>query len=80
MNSNKLSFQELKSRVSVIDVASFLGYKFDRSKGMSQPSFVLTDAGGDVTDRIYIKNPRDNSTKDIGDVMVYNHLEMSLVL
>ncbi len=63
MNSNKLSFQELKSRVSVIDVASFLGYKFDRSKGMSQPSFVLTDAGGDVTDRIYIKNPRDNSTQ-----------------
>lgn len=61
MNEERLSFQELKARVSVIDVASFLGYQYDRSKGVTQPSFVLTDGGGTVLDRIYVKNPNDNS-------------------
>lgn len=61
MSQDRLSFQELKDRVSVIDVASYLGYRFDRSKGLSQPSFVRTDEGGNVIDRIYIKNPQNSS-------------------
>ncbi|WP_373730330.1 toprim domain-containing protein [Bacteroides heparinolyticus] len=56
MNNNQLTFQELKSLVSVIDVACYLGYKFDRSKGIAQPSFVRYNNGG-IEDRIYIKNP-----------------------
>lgn len=58
---NQYSFQELKARVSVIDVATYLGYQFDRSKGVAQPSFVLTSGTGEVLDRIYIKNPNDSS-------------------
>ncbi len=54
MNNNQLTFQELKSLVSVIDVACYLGYKFDRSKGIAQPSFVRYNNGG-IEDRIYIK-------------------------
>lgn len=51
-----LTFQQLKARVSIIDVASSLGYALDKSKGLKQPSFVLSQDGGEV-DRIYIKNP-----------------------
>lgn len=58
---NKLNYQEIKSLVSVIDVASYLGYQYDRSKGVAQPSFVLVGGGGEILDRIYIKNPNDNS-------------------
>lgn len=58
---NQYSFQELKARVSVIDVATYLGYQFDRSKGVAQPSFVLPSGTGEVLDRIYIKNPNDSS-------------------
>lgn len=61
MMKNQYSFQELKDRVSVIDVATFLGYQFDRSKGVAQPSFVLPSGTGEVLDRIYIKNPNDSS-------------------
>ncbi len=58
--AENLTFKELKARVSVIDVATFLGYQLDKSKGLSQPSYVLTSNGQEV-DRIYIKNPRDTS-------------------
>jgi hypothetical protein len=55
-----MTFDEFKRRVSIIQVATSLGYKFDRSKGLSQPSFVLTDQKGQIADRIYIKHPKDN--------------------
>jgi hypothetical protein len=61
MKKHQYSFQELKARVSVIDVATYLGYQFDRSKGVAQPSFVLPSGTGEVLDRIYIKNPQDSS-------------------
>lgn len=61
MINERLSFKELKDRVSIVDVATYLGYQFDRSKGIAQPSFVLTGGGGEVIDRIYIKNPKENS-------------------
>ncbi len=55
-----MTYQELKSIVSIADVASYLGYQFDRSKGLSQPSFVLK-SGNEEIDRIYIKNPHNNN-------------------
>lgn len=56
-----LTYKELKARVSVIDVATYLGYQFDRSKGTTQPSYVLPSSNNDEADRIYIKNPLDNA-------------------
>ncbi|GHT53678.1 hypothetical protein FACS189451_03940 [Bacteroidia bacterium] len=56
-----LSYRELKEKISIIQVALELGYKFDKTKGVNQPSFVLQNASGDITDRIYIKNPKDNA-------------------
>lgn len=61
MNTQQLSFKELKNRVSIIQVAMELGYKLDKSKGNRQPSFVLTANGKDEVDRIYIKNPNNLS-------------------
>lgn len=55
-----LTYKELKAKVSVIDVATYLGYQLDKSKGLSQPSYVLSSNGQEI-DRIYIKNPRDSS-------------------
>ncbi len=57
-----LSFRELKDRVTVIDVANYLGYTLDKSKGLKQPSFVLRADGAEV-DRIYVKNPETPSTQ-----------------
>ncbi len=55
-----MTYDEYKGRISIIQVAVMLGYKFDRTKGLNQPSFVLTDGSNNVTDRIYIKNPKDS--------------------
>ena len=75
----QLNFRELKDRVSVIQVALELGYTLDRSKGNTQPSFVLKGGDGSVQDRIYVKNPknpsiqgywrRDNGINSKGDVI-----------
>ncbi len=59
--NNQLSFKELKDRVSIMQVAMDLGYVLDKSKGNSQPSFVLMSGGKEETDRIYIKNPNNPS-------------------
>ena len=61
MNAQQLSFKELKDRVSIIQVATELGYRLDKSKGNRQPSFVLMGNGKDEVDRIYIKNPNYSS-------------------
>lgn len=55
-----LTYKELKSKVSVIDVATYLGYQLDLSKGRKQPSYVLRSSVGEEQDRIYISNPLDN--------------------
>ena len=54
-------FKEYKEKVSIIEVAVSLGYKFDPSKGRPRPNFVLTDNRGNETDRIIITNPTDSS-------------------
>ncbi len=59
---SNLSFQELKARVSIIDVATYLGYQLDKTKGVKYPSYVLS-SGKDEVDRIYITNPTNNSTQ-----------------
>lgn len=57
----QLTFYELKQRVSIIQIADDLGYKFDASKGLIQPSFYLKDGQGNTIDRIFIKNPKNNA-------------------
>ena len=59
----KYTYQDYKERISIIQVALELGYKFDRSKGRSQPSFVRYDGQGHEMDRIYVKNPQNNATQ-----------------
>lgn len=55
-----ITYDEYKQRISIIQVAVHLGYKHDRSKGLAQPSFVLTDGTNNVLDRIYIKNANNS--------------------
>ena len=55
-----ITFDEYKQRISIIQVAVNLGYQHDRSKGLAQPSFVLTDGVNNIIDRIYIKNPNNS--------------------
>lgn len=57
----KYTYQDYKERISIIQVALELGYRFDRSKGRSQPSFVKYDDHGKEIDRIYVKNPQNNA-------------------
>jgi len=68
--NNQLSFKELKDRVSIMQVAMDLGYVLDKSKGNSQPSFVLMSGGKEETDRIYIKIPIIHLYRGIGDAEV----------
>ena len=53
-----LTFQEIRERVSIMQVAGELGYEFDKSSGYSQPCFVLKN-GSKEEDKIYIKNPNN---------------------
>lgn len=54
------SFDEYKSRISIMQVLKHLGYAYDPTKGKTQPSFVLKDIHGNQTDRLYVKNPTNN--------------------
>lgn len=56
-----MTFSEFKDKISIIEVAVSLGYTFDKNKGISQPSFILTGFNGEIIDRIYIKNPNNPS-------------------
>jgi len=55
------TYNDFKQRVSIIEVAIKLGYKFDKSKGASRPNFVKRDTLGRETDRIIITNPENKS-------------------
>lgn len=55
------SYSDFKARISIIDVALALGYRFDKTKGHSRPNFVLRGTNGDEIDRIIITNPHDSS-------------------
>lgn len=54
------TFNDYKSRISIMQVLKELGYAYDPSKGKTQPSFILKDIHGNETDRVYIKNPTNN--------------------
>lgn len=55
------TWNDYKERISIMQVAIELGYRFDREKGRSQPHFVLHDTNGKEVDGIYIKNPQNNA-------------------
>lgn len=57
----KYTFEDYKERISIMEVAIDLGYKFDKSVGRTQPCFVLSDNNGREMDKIYIKNPQNNA-------------------
>lgn len=78
-HDNNLTYKELKEKVSIIDVATYLGYKNDIKKGKKQPYF---DCPG--KEPIYITNPNENSIQgywtrggDKGDLIsfVKKHLD-----
>jgi hypothetical protein len=54
-----MNWNDYKQRISIMQVAVKLGYKFDRSKGLTQPHFVLRDSEGRERDSIYIKHPQN---------------------
>lgn len=58
---NKYTFQDFKTKISIMQVAIELGYKYDARDGKTQPAFVKHDINGIEIDKIYIKNPQNNS-------------------
>ncbi|MDL2297323.1 DUF3991 and toprim domain-containing protein [Bacteroidales bacterium OttesenSCG-928-B11] len=57
------SFDEYKSKVSIIQVLEDLGYRLDKSKGRVTPTYKLYDGKGDKIDEIIIKNPLDSKNQ-----------------
>ena len=62
MANNFIKYEELKSRVSLMDVAAELGYKLNMKDGMKWPVMVKTDGAGQKLDSIVICHPAQNST------------------
>lgn len=62
--SYQKSFQDFKAEISFIAVLEELGYKLDKSKGRSVPSYVLLDANKKEMDRVYIFKPNDNANSN----------------
>ena len=60
MNRPFISYDELKKHVSLMDVASELGYKLDLKQGKKFPVMVKTDGMGRKIDSIVICNPGNN--------------------
>lgn len=62
-NNNRVSFQELKSRVGIDDVAYTLGYRLDRSAGVGRYFEMSKVLGGQKVDTIVIKNTNDKAAQ-----------------
>ena len=60
MTNKFIPYSELKSRVSIMDVAAELGYKLDIKQGRKFPVMVKTDGSGRKIDSIVICNPGNN--------------------
>jgi hypothetical protein len=58
-----LTFDDYKARISIIQVAESLGYKFDPKDGKVSPVYKTYDAHGNKLHEIVIKNPNNNSTQ-----------------
>jgi hypothetical protein len=61
------TFDEYKSKVSIIQVAEDLGYRLDQSKGKITPTYKLFDNNGNKTDEIIIKNPLNSNQQHYYD-------------
>jgi hypothetical protein len=55
------TFDEYKSKVSIIQVAEDLGYRLDKSKGSVSPTYKRFDSSGNKLDELVIKNPLNSS-------------------
>ena len=73
-----MTFQDYKRKVSIIEAALALGYKFNKADGRTRPTFILRDQYGNKIDSIIITNPnnseqqgyfRHNGTK--GDLITF---------
>ncbi len=60
MNRPFISYNELKKHVSLMDVATTLGYQLDIKQGKKFPVMVKTDGSGHKIDSIVICNPGNN--------------------
>ena len=56
-----LTFEDYKSKVSIIQVLEDLGYKQDLKKGKLSPVFKLSDGTGNKIDEVVIRNPDNKS-------------------
>lgn len=52
-----MSFEDYKSKISIIQILEDLGYKQDIGKGKVSPVYQLTDSNGNKIDSIVVKNP-----------------------
>lgn len=53
-----LTFDDYKSKISIIQVLEDLGYRQDKADGKVSPVFKLRDAHGNKIDEVIVKNPR----------------------
>lgn len=56
-----MTFEEYKTKISIIQILEDLGYKQDITKGRRQPVFKLEDRNGQKIDEIIIKEPGTSS-------------------
>ncbi len=78
------TFDEYRNEISIIQVAEYLGYKLNKSKGLKTPTYQLFDKNEKKLDEIVINNPNNNSNqyyfdrnRNGGDVVSFikNHLD-----
>ena len=62
-NNNRVSFQELKSRVGSDDVAYSLGYRLDRKAGVGRYFEMVKVLGNQKVDTIIVKNTNDKAAQ-----------------
>jgi hypothetical protein len=60
------TFQELKRKVSIINIAEYLGYQLKRKDGRTNPCYALY-SGNQKVDEILIKNPTNNAQQSFCD-------------
>lgn len=53
------TFDEYKEKVSIMQVAEYLGYTYDKTKGKTELTYNKKDESGKILDQIVISNPND---------------------
>lgn len=62
-NNNKVSFQDLKARVGIEEVAYSLGYRLDKRAGVGKYFEMVLNQGADKHDTLIIRNTSDKASQ-----------------